>query len=131
MWKVPGLRTCENQCRLRPGCCPHGVGPQCDLRYMTVYICWLSTPQLPIPKTHSGLPNSMFRNILCTKVEFHHKKGPCQDGSTITSGQLGAVCKVSNSKSFVTFHPVFSERCTHGLQRVTVRSPCVAQCLDT
>lgn len=113
VWKVAAHRTCENQCRLRPGCCPHGVGQHCNLRYISVYICWLSTPQAPILKTRWGLPNSMFRNILSTKVEFHHKKGPCQDGSTITSGQLGALCKVSNSKSFITFHLVFSEDGAH------------------
>ena len=48
---------------------------------------------------HSGQPpNSISQCSLVliysmppclSEVEFHHKKGPCQDGSTITSGHLG------------------------------------------
>ena len=52
VWKVSEHGTYENQCRLRPGCCPDGVGQQCNLRHLMVYISWLSTPQVPILKTH-------------------------------------------------------------------------------
>ncbi len=77
----------------------------------------------------------MFRNILCTKVEFHHKKGPCQDGSTITSGQLGSVWKVSNFQPLFTscFQKTYKRPPTCERQvtmRCTVLGHLTASCCD-